>query len=304
MRLQFNTSAMRHALAKFACALGLLSFASNASAQETDLIAPGVKVEKLHGDFKFTEGPIADKDGNVYFSDIPNNRIHKYSVDGKLGTFIEKSGGANGLAFDKYGNLWACEGGARQVTWFTPDGERHVAMDRYNEKKLNSPNDIWIDPKGGVYFTDPRYGKSDDLEQDGQHVYYLAPPYHKTITRVAADLKKPNGIIGTADGKLLYITDPGASKTYVYKINEDGSLADKKLFCEQGSDGMALDERGNLYLTSKTVTIYDSTGKLLTKIEVPEGPANCKFCGKEHKTLFITARTGLYKIEMRVKGMK
>lgn len=272
-----------------------------AQGQSDSLTAPGAKVKKLHGGFKFTEGPACDKDGNVFFSDIPNERIHKWSTEGKLTTFREKSGRANGLYFDAKGNLLACEGGARQLTSTTPEGKVTVLVDNYKGKKFNSPNDLWIDPKGGVYFTDPRYGNMDGLEQGGFHVYYLAPGAKKAV-RVIDDLKKPNGLIGTKDGKTLYVADPGASTTYVYKIGKDGMLSDRKLFCKSGSDGMTLDERGNVYLTSGAVQVYSPKGKKIATIRAAEAPANVTFGGKDRKTLYITARTGFYSIEMSVRG--
>jgi gluconolactonase len=276
--------------------------AGGLGAAEKRLVAPGGKVEKLADGFRFTEGPAADKEGNVFFSDIPNQRIHKWSVDGKLTTFRENSGGANGLFFDKDGTLLACEGGARRLTRTTPDGKVTVLADQYDGKKLNSPNDLWIDPKGGVYVTDPRYGPEDNLEQDGFYVYYL-PPGKDKLVRVADDLVKPNGVIGTADGRNLYIADPGAGKTYLYRIEPDGTLTGKRLFANQGSDGMTLDERGNLYLTGRNaVNVYNAEGKPIETIEVPETPANLTFGGKDGKTLFLTARTSLYAVPMAVRG--
>jgi gluconolactonase len=266
-----------------------------------DLIAPGAMVEKLAGGFMFTEGPACDADGNVYFSDIPNERIHKWSVDGKLTTFRENSGRANGLYFDGKGNLLACEGGSRQLTSIAPDGKVTVLVDGYQGKKLNSPNDLWIDSKGGVYFSDPRYGRDAEIEQDGFHVYYL-PPGGKELIRVIDDLVKPNGVLGTADGKLLYVADAGDGKTYAYKIQPNGSLSDRKLIAPVGSDGMTLDEKGNLYLTRNVVHVYSPGGELVTQIDVPEAPANACFGGKDRKTLFITARKGLYSLKMNVRG--
>lgn len=279
----------------------VIASASAQAADDGDLVAAGAKVKKLADGFTFTEGPACDAAGNVYFSDIPNERIHKWSLDGKLTTFREKSGRANGLYFDRQGNLLACEGGSRRLTSISPKGEVTVLADSYGDKKFNSPNDLWIDPKGGVYFTDPRYGSMEGLEQDGFHVYYL-PSGAKKVVRVIDDLKKPNGVIGTADGKHLYVADPGDRKTYVYAISGDGSLSDRKLIAPQGSDGMTLDERGNLYLTSGAVQVYSPKGKKIAEIEAPERPANVTFGGKQRRTLFITARKGFYSVEMNVTG--
>ena len=266
-----------------------------------DVVAPGAEVKKLAGDFKFLEGPAADAEGNVCFSDIPNERVHKWSVDEKLTTFREQSGGSNGLFFDQGGNLLACEGRARRVTSTDKKGKTTVIVDAYKGKKLNSPNDLWLDPKGGIYFTDPRYGRDKNIDQDGEHVYYISPDRKKVI-RVAGDLVRPNGVIGTADGKTLYIADHGGNKTFVYTIQPDGTLAGKKLFCEKGSDGMTIDERGNVYLTSGKVWVYSPAGKLIREIDTPEGPANVTFGGRDRKTLFITASKSLYAIRMSVRA--
>lgn len=284
--------------------IGLLAvFIGGAAAQAlaSELVAPGAKVELLAGGFTFTEGPACDAEGNVYFTDIPNERIHKWSVDGKLTTFRENSGKANGLYFDREGNLLACEGGNRRLTSISPGGKVTVLADSFQGKKLNSPNDLWVDPKGGVYFSDPRYGQEEGLEQDGFHVYYL-PPNRTELVRVIGDLVKPNGVLGAADGKTLYVADAGGGKTYAYRIQPDGSLADRKLIAPVGADGMTRDERGNLYLARNVVHVYSPEGKAITTIEVPEPPANVCFGGKDRKTLFITARKGLYAVRMNVRG--
>ena len=320
----------------FAAAL-LMVAAICCGAEKKSLVAEGAKVEKLTGDFKFTEGAASDAEGNVFFSDIPNNRILKWSLDGKLSTFRENSGGANGLFVDKKGNVVACEGAGRRLVSIDPKGSVTVLADKYQDKRFNSPNDLWIDPNGGIYFTDPRYGSRDGMEQDGEHVYYLSPD-HKKLIRVINDMVRPNGIIGTADGKLLYVADHGGNKTFVYTINKrkterrdvvrgvqllkdipllgalfsvrdfytinmDGTLSNKKLFASEGSDGMTIDNQGNVYLTTKVVAVYSSKGQMIETIDVPEGPANLCFGGKNKQTLFITARTSLYAVRMRVKGI-
>lgn len=281
--------------------LVILTMVPQASADTSELVVDGAKVEKLADGFIFTEGPAVDAEGNVFFTDIPNSRIHRWSTDGKLSTFRENTGRANGLFFDRDGNLLCCEGGARQLTSVTPDGKVNVLANDYDGKKLNSPNDLWIDPQGGIYFSDPRYGDMSDLEQDGFHVYYLSPD-RKKLMRVVDDMVKPNGVLGTKDGKLLYVADAGDGKTYVYKILGSGQLGERKLIAPVGSDGMTLDEHGNLYLTRGAVRIYSPSGESIGTIEVPEGPANVVFGGKDRKTLFITARKGFYAIPMKVRG--
>ncbi|MDH4238612.1 MAG: SMP-30/gluconolactonase/LRE family protein [Phycisphaerae bacterium] len=281
----------------------LLAFLSAGySGEQLSVVADGAKVEKLAGDFQFTEGPAADAKGNIFFTDIPNNRIHKWSLDGKLSTFRENSGGANGLYFDKKGNLLTCEGGGRRLVSIDPKGNVTVLADKYQDKKFNSLNDLWPDPKGGIYFTDPRYGNREGMEQDGEHVYYLSPD-RKSIVRVIDDMVRPNGIIGTRKGNRLYVADHGGKKTFVYTIKKDGTLSDKKLFAPEGSDGMTIDNEGNIYLTTNAVVVYNKKGEKIETIKVPEGPANVTFGGKDKKTLFITARTSLYSVRMRVKGI-
>jgi len=272
---------------------------TSGGAEKRGVVAEGAKVEKLAGGFKFTEGPAADAKGNIFFSDIPNNRINKWSVDGKLSTFRENSGGANGLYFDKDGNLLACEGNGRRLVSIDPKGNVTVLADKYNGKRFNSLNDLWIEPKGGVYFTDPRYGNRSGMEQGGEYVYYLLPN-RKKIIRVVDDMVRPNGVIGTTDGKRLYVADYGGGKTFVYGINKDGTLSNKKLFAAEGSDGMTIDNEGNVYLTTDVVAVYNKNGEKIETIKVPEQPSNVCFGGKDKRTLFITARTSLYSVRMRV----
>ena len=283
------------------CALLLtLTFLPSANSATASLIADGATVQKLHGGFSFTEGPAWDGHDALYFTDIPNERIHKWQ-NGKLAPFRAKSGRANGLYFDHDGNLLMCEGGARQVTRSDMNGKITVVAKAWDGKQLNSPNDLWVAPDGGIYFTDPRYGRAQDMEIDGFHVYYL-PPGSSEVTRILDNLIKPNGIIGTKDGKTLYVADPGAQKTYSYRIGKNGSLSKRKLAAGSGSDGMTLDAKGNLYLTSGSVKVYSPKAKLIADIKTPERPANITFGGKDGHTLFITARKSLYSLRMAVSG--
>ena len=277
-------------------------------AADASILAPGAKVEKLAEDFKFTEGPAADAQGNVYFTDQPNDRIVKYDTEGKLTTFMQPSGRSNGLYFDAKGKLLACADDKNEL-WEIDVATKQatVLVKDYSGKLLNGPNDLWVRPDNGVFFTDPLYKRpywtrDPATQQDAQAVYFLSAD-RKTLKRIADDLKQPNGIIGTPDGKTLYVADIGARKTYAYDINADGTLANKRLFCEAGSDGMTLDNEGNVYLTGKGVMVFDKTGKKIEQIDVPEGwTANVTFGGKDRQTLFITASKGLYGVKMRVKG--
>jgi sugar lactone lactonase YvrE len=369
------------------------------------VVASGAKLVRLTGKFRFTEGPAADAKGDVFFTDIPNSRIHKWSVaDEKMSVWREDSGGSNGLYFDRNGNLLACEGNRGRLVSITPKGKVTVLADKFNGKRFNKPNDLWIDPSGGVYFTDPVYGRYK-VVQGGEHVYYLSPD-RKKVTRVINDLTRPNGIIGTPDGKILYVADHGAGKVYRYEINKasvrlpgagpkqtaagklivvnvrgekrgkgvppyvvanrsvkmeqlrkiikdavkknanlkvlirgdndalhgnvasavaacrdagvakanigfdyapktkDSRLSAKKLFASLACDGMTLDNEGNVYLTERVVIVYSPAGKEIERINVPQRPANVCFGGADSQTLFITARSSVYTIRMRVKGVR
>jgi gluconolactonase len=262
-------------------------------------------LEKLASGFKFTEGPAVDAKGNIYFTDIPNNMILIWTIDNILDTFCLNSGYANGLYFDKDQNLLVCEGGNGQISSWSPDGDYTQIATNYNGIRFNQPNDLWPDRKGGVYFTDPKYGNDDnDIPQNGMHVYYIKPD-KTSVIRVCDDLEKPNGVLGTPDGKILYVTDAQAGKTYKYKIREDGSLSNKTLFVEFGCDGMTIDKAGNMYLTTngKQVDIFSPSGELIETIEVPENPSNLCFGGIDRNQLFITARTSIYRIELNTEGV-
>jgi len=279
------------------------------AAQADSVVAPDAKVEKLAGEFKFTEGPTCDKNGDLFFVDQPNNRIMEWSVDGKLSTFLQPSGYANGMMFDAAGDLIACADEHNQLWSIAPDKTVTVLVTNYEGKVLNGPNDIWVAPDGALYLTDPFYKRTwwdhTNMLQDAQCVYRLSSD-RKTLVRAADGFSRPNGIIGTPDGKTLYVADIAANKTYRFDILPDGSLTNRTLFCEKGSDGMTIDEQGNLYLSApgqyNGVTVIDKTGKPAETIDVPEHPANVCFAGKDRKTLFITARTGLYSVRMNVRG--
>ena len=270
------------------------------------VIAPGAKLEKLAGDLEFAEGPTSDANGNVFFTDQPNDRILEWSADGKLSTFLQPAGRANGMYFDAKGNLIACADEKNELWTITPGKKVTVLIKDYQGKYLNGPNDVWVAPDGGMYITDPFYKRTwwnhDTMAQDGEQVYYLSPD-GKKLARVTNDLKKPNGITGTPDGKKLFVADIGADRTYAYDIQSDGSLTNKTLFCPKGSDGMTIDEKGNIYITGRGVTVFDKTGKQIEHIDVPEPwSANVSFGGKDHQTLFITACKSLYSIHLIVKG--
>ena len=304
-----------------AAALGL-ALATQTLAQES-IVAPGASLQKLAGDFAFTEGPACDREGNVFFTDQPNDRILKWSVEGQLSTFMQPCGRANGLSFDHAGNLWACADEKNELWRISLDDKKVlVVLKDFQAKLFNGPNDLWLaqpktrlrapaDPDrspaaSGIYFTDPFYKRNywnRGPKEMPESVYYL-PPQGGAPLRIIDDLKQPNGIIGTPDGRLLYVADIGASKTYRYRIQGDGTVADKTLFCERGSDGLTIDNEGNIYTTSKGVFVFSPEGRQIEHIEVPEGwTANVCFGGRDRHTLFITASKGFYSLRMRVNGV-
>ncbi len=276
--------------------------------EKSSLIAKDATPQLISNRFKFTEGPAVDKYGNVFFTDQPNDKIWKYDTDGKLSLFLEKTGRSNGLYFDKKGNIISCADEKNELWSIDPKGKVTVLVSDYNGQLLNGPNDLWVHPNGGIYFTDPLY-KRDYWTQKGkridkEQVYYLAPNSKETIA-VASNTKKPNGIIGTPDGKYLYVADIGDNKTYKYAINKDGSLQSPQLFTEQGSDGMTIDNKGNIYLTGKGVTVYNSEGKQIEHIDIPAPwTANVCFGGKHRDKLFITASESVYVLDMQAKGVR
>ncbi|MCG8701527.1 MAG: SMP-30/gluconolactonase/LRE family protein, partial [Bacteroidales bacterium] len=217
---------------------------------DSSIVAPGAKVERLADRFKFTEGPARDRWGNIFFTDQPNNKIWKWSaMDGQLTVFHDAPGRANGLYFDRSGDLLACSDENNELWSFDRQGNATILVKDYQGKKLNGPNDLWRDRQGGYYFTDPFYKRPwwshKEMPQDGQHVYYMSAD-KKTVTRVIDDFKQPNGIIGTPDGKILYVADIKAKQTFAYDIVGEGKLANKRLFAPMGSDGMTIDNCGNV----------------------------------------------------------
>lgn len=273
----------------------------------TGIVAPNAVLKKISDRFAFTEGPARDKAGNVFFTDQPNNKIWKFDTAGKLSVFMDNAGRSNGMFFDEKGHLISCADEHNQLWQIDNQGKHSVLVADFNGKKLNGPNDVWVAPNGNMYFTDPYYQRDywtrQGSELDGNKVFILKKGSAKP--EVADDkLIKPNGIIGTPDGKTLYVADIEGNKTYRYTIAQNGELTNKTLFCEQGSDGMTMDEKGNVYLTGNGVTVYNSEGKKIAHIPVPEKwTANICFGGKNRDFLFITASVSVYTLKMNVEGI-
>ena len=273
------------------------------------VVAEGaIRPQLVSRQFSFTEGAAVDRGGNVFFTDQPNNKIWEYTTDGELLLFMDSAGRSNGMYFDPAGRLVTCADEQEQLWSIGPDRTVRVLLRDVGGRRLNGPNDLWIDARGGIFFTDPYYQRPywarTHSELDGEKVYYLPRGKAQPVV-VDAGLRKPNGIVGTPDGHALYVSDIGDGKTSRYTIGPHGSLSGRRLFCAQGSDGMTLDERGNVYLTGDGVTIYDSSGRKIAHIPVPEQwTANLCFGGKDRKTLFITASGSVYLLRMRVRGVE
>lgn len=296
-------------LSTLALTLVAILFSHSSNSQEVGLIGEGAKLQLLSDCFEFTEGPAADPEGNVFFTDQPNNRILKWSAqDNEISVFMEDAGRANGLYFDNRGNLYAAADNYSEIWKIDNKKDVTVILKGFRGKRFNGPNDLWIAPDGAIYFTDPFYRRPywthDEQPIKDQRVYYLSPD--RKELRIAADhLLKPNGIIGTADGKKLYVADIEDNKTWEYTIAEDGHLQDRRLFTDLGSDGMTIDEMGNLYLTGDGVSIFNPQGEKIHHIPINKPwTANVTFGGKENNILFITAMDSVYGLEMRVKGSK
>lgn len=268
----------------------------------TVVVAAGASPVRLTGGLGFTEGPAADTDGNIYFSAVTADEVYCWSLDGQLTLFRTNSGGANGLAFDSSGVLLACEGDNGCVTAIRAATNVTVRTGAFNGLRYNEPNDLWIAPDGGVYFTDPVYF-GHAVTQGGEHVYYLAPGSTNAV-RVATDLVRPNGLCGTADGQTLFVADWGASTVYRYAIQPDGSLQGRTSFAPVRCDGMTIDAAGRLYFCENIVRVFGSDGVELEQIIIPERPTNAEFGGSQRQFLFITTDGGsLYAVRMTTRGV-
>jgi len=285
-----------------------------AAAEGDTLIAPSAKVEKLAGDMKFTEGPVWLPEKQILvFSDIPNSKLMQWSEKGGLSVFRE-SEQSNGNILDLQGRLISCQHAGRNLVRTEPGGKITVLAEHFDGKRLNSPNDVAVWSDGTLWFTDPPWGLKGEREVPGHWVYKLYPASGK-VEVVLKELAMPNGINFSPDGSRIYIADTGGRKTHpdpklreksggirCYEVTPEGELGKQLFEIDHGSDGMAVDEKGNLYTTHGKVIVYNADGKKLEEIEVPEGPANVCFGGDDNKTLFITARTSLYSVRLKNAG--
>lgn len=262
-------------------------------------------LEQVATGFQFTEGPAWHPDGYVVFSDIPANQIVRWDAPTKTEVYRDPSHNSNGLAFDLEGRLMACEHGARRVTRTLADGEFAVLAENYEGKRLNSPNDLTLAKDGRIYFTDPPYGVAPaDRELDFCGVYRIDTEGKVHLEH--KEMPRPNGIALAPDEKTVYVADSQLGIVNAFPVNGDGSLGTPKLFGKMessGADGLKVDSEGNVYATGpRGVWMWDKDAGWVGLIETPEGPANCGFGEPDGKTLFITAKTSLYRVRTKVAG--
>lgn len=295
------------------CVLPNLAAAETAESNLPAVVADGAELTLVVDGCRFTEGPASDIAGNVFFTDQPNDRIVRIGIDGQVSDFLQPAGRANGMFFAPDGKLIACADGNTEMWEIdTATGQHQVLFGTHAGARFNGPNDVWVHSDGTLYFTDPFYKRpwwDHDTQPQPTQAVYRADRDGGNVRLVDDRFKKPNGIVGDPGengrpGK-LYVADIGDSKTYLYRLDADGQPVDRRLFCEQGSDGMTLDRDGNLYLTGKAgVTVYSPAGELLGVIAVPRGwTANVCFGGPDHSALFITAGDSVFTIAMKTRGL-
>lgn len=279
-------------------------------AQNTSIIKEGAELTLVADTFEFTEGPAVDKNGDIYFTDQPNDRIVKWDAsDNSVSDWMKPSGRSNGLYFDHDGNLLSCADEKNELWRIDMEKNPTVLVSDFEEKLLGGPNDLWVDPNGGIYFTDPQYDRPwwepTENRITERRVYYVTPSIGEVRIVAEGGYGQPNGIVGSADGKTLYVADNGNKKTYSFTINADASLSNRVLFADMGSDGMTLDNRGNVYLTGDGVTVFNSKGEQIEHIVTGEKwTANVTFGGPNQDILFITAMDSVYTLEMNVTGIR
>ena len=265
--------------------------------------------ERLATGFQFTEGPIWQADGSLLFSDIPANRIYRWTPEDGAQVWREPTGNSNGLTLDRQGRLIACEHSGRRVSRTEADGTITALADSYEGKRLNSPNDVVVKSDGTIYFTDPPYGiQPEEREQPCNGVYRILPD--GTIERLVEDFDRPNGLAFSPDESILYIDDSPRRHVRAFDVRADGTLTNSRIFADMdhpqpGSpDGMKIDENGNLYVTGATgVWVFEPDGTLLGVIAPPERPANCAWGDADRKSLYLTAQKSLYRIRVKVAGL-
>lgn len=280
-------------------ALLLLAAAPLAAQDFTDY-----RIERLSGGHTFTEGPAWSPDGYLVWSDVPNNKIWKWTPGEKPVVFRENSNGANGNTFDARGNLWTCESRTRRVTRTDKKGNIEVVAESYQGKRFNAPNDIVVRRDGHVYFTDPAFGnQADTREMDYYGIYHITP--RGEVSLIAKPTGRPNGIALSPNGRILYAGNTDDRALYAYDVARNGVASNERVLVKDIDgpvDGIAVDEKGNIFVTANQLPIYSPEGKLLHTIEFAETPRNCAFGDQDMGTLYVTAYTTVYRVRLDVKG--
>jgi len=262
------------------------------------------RVLRVAGGYTFTEGPAWSRQGYLVFSDVPNDTIWRFTPGEKPVLFREASNGANGNAFDSKGRLYTCESRTRRVVRTDGSGSLEVLAERWEGKRLNAPNDIVVRKDGHVYFTDPAFGwQAQARELDFYGVYHLSPKGELAL--IARPEGRPNGIGLSPDGRALYVANSDERNVRVYELDRQGRASNERVLIagiDGPPDGLAVDERGNLYVAANQLFVYSPQGKLLHAIELAERPSNCAFGDVDLATLFITARTSVYAVRLGVRG--
>ena len=263
-----------------------------------------ISIEKVDAGFRFTEGPVWSREGFLLFSDVPNNHIRKLVPGERSVIFREDSHGANGNTYDAQGRLYSCESKTRRVVRMDKKGKMEVLAEKWEGKRLNAPNDIVVRKDGHIYFTDPAFGdQADTRELSFYGVYHITPK--GAMSLIAKPAGRPNGIAFSPNGRILYVDNSDDRNVRAYDVDRNGEVSNERVVVSNIDgvpDGMKVDEKGNLYITAKGIAVYTPEGKLLQNIELSETPANCAFGDPDFQTLYITARTSLYRIRLNVKG--
>jgi gluconolactonase len=273
------------------------------AAQDPPDSEPELQVEKVAHGFSFTEGPVWSRDGYLLFSDIPAGKIIKRSQNGDTEVYRDASNGAAGNAFDAQGRLYTCETHARRVTRTDKKGRIEVLADKWDGKRLNAPNDIVVSKSGHAYFTDPAFGnQQDSRELDFYGVYHISPK--GGLSLIARPAGRPNGITLSPNGRVLYVANSDERNIRAYDVDRDGEVSNERVAVPHINgipDGIRTDDKGNLYVAAKGIAIYSPEGKLLSTIPVAETPSNCAFGDSDLQTLYITARTSVYRVRLSPK---
>ena len=273
------------------------------------VVAPGVQPELVQEGFVFTEGPVGTADGGLYFSDIRANRTHRLDPNGKITVLRENTSGTNGLALTREGDLLGAEGDGKRITKRSRDGRVTALTDGLPGKPLMAPNDLIVDAKGGIYFTDP--GPRPIVAGRKAYVYYL-PAGAKQPIVVEDGVVRPNGLTLTRDGKTLIVDDTVGDTVFAFDVQPDGKVKNKRPFAklhdipagqESGADGLTLDRDDRVYVTTVSgVQVFDHAGQYLGTIKVARQAANVAFSGPDKRTLYFTAREGLYRLKTLAQG--